>query len=71
MRLDMSDKCICNLNSNPTFFFCLNTSFVFTNYQPRQCNASYNKFRLSIALRTDLSRITAELWEISVLRMTH
>ena len=28
------------LNSNPPFFLCLNTSFVFTNYQPIQRNAS-------------------------------
>ena len=31
------------LNSHQSFFLCLNTSLVFTNYQPRQCNASYNK----------------------------
>ena len=31
------------LNSNPPFFLCLNTSFVFTNYQPIQRNASYNR----------------------------
>ena len=31
------------LNSNPLFSLCLYTSFVFTNYQPRQCNASYNR----------------------------
>ena len=30
------------LNSNPPFFLCLNTSFVFTNYQPIQRNTSYN-----------------------------
>ena len=30
------------LNSNPPFFLCLNMSFAFTNFQPRQCNASYN-----------------------------
>ena len=31
------------LNSNQPFFLCLNTSFVFTNYQPIQRNASYNR----------------------------
>ena len=31
------------LNSNPPFFLCLNTSFVFTNYQPIQSFASYNR----------------------------
>ena len=31
------------LNSNPPFFLCLNTSFVLTNYQPIQHNASYNR----------------------------
>ena len=31
------------LNSNPPFFLCLNTSFIFTNYQPIQRKASYNK----------------------------
>ena len=31
------------LNSNPPFFLCLNTSFVFPNYQPRQWNASCNR----------------------------
>ena len=31
------------LNSNPLFFLCLNRSFVFTNYQPRQCNTFYNR----------------------------
>ena len=31
------------LNSNPQFFLCLNTSFIFTNYQPIQRNASYNR----------------------------
>ena len=30
-----------------------------------------NQFRPPIALRTDLSHITTELWEISVLRMAH
>ena len=32
-------------NWTPThhFFFCLNTSFIFTNYQARQCNASHNR----------------------------
>ena len=29
------------LNSNLPFFLCLNTSFVFTNYQPIHRNASY------------------------------
>ena len=29
------------------------------------------QFRPPIALRTDLSHITTELWEISVLRMAH
>ena len=29
--------------SNPIYLLCLNTSFVFTNYQPRQCNAYYNR----------------------------
>ena len=33
-----------SLNSNPLFFLCLNTSFVFTNYQPGQCNASYRAY---------------------------
>ena len=28
---------------NLTFFLCLNLSFVLTNYQPRQCNTSYNR----------------------------
>ena len=32
----------CQLNSNPPFSLYLNKSSVFTNYQPRQCNASYN-----------------------------
>ena len=32
-----------HLNSNPPFFLCLTTSFVFTNYQPIQRNASYNR----------------------------
>ena len=27
----------------PPFFLCLNTSLVFTNNQPRQCNMSYNR----------------------------
>ena len=31
------------LNSNPPFFLCLNTSFVFTNYQPIKRKASYNR----------------------------
>ena len=31
------------LNSNPPFFLCLNTSFVFTNYHPIQHNASHNR----------------------------
>ena len=29
------------LNSNPSFFLCLNTSFFFTNYQPIQRNDSF------------------------------
>ena len=34
--------------------------------------APYNaQFRPLIALRTDLSHITTELWEIQVLRMAH
>ena len=28
-----------DLNANPPVFLCRNKSFVFTNYQPRQCNA--------------------------------
>ena len=31
----------------------------------------YTQFRSPIALRTDLSHITTELWEIPVLRMVH
>ena len=31
------------LNSNPPFFLCLSTSFVFTNYLSIQRNASYNR----------------------------
>ena len=31
------------LISNPSFFLCLNTSFVFMNYKLRQCNASYSR----------------------------
>ena len=31
------------LNSNPPLFLCLNTSFVFTNYQPIQRSASHNR----------------------------
>ena len=31
------------LNSNPPFFLCINTSFVFTNYQPIEHNASKNR----------------------------
>ena len=31
------------LNSNPPFFLCLNTSFVLTNYKPRQCHVSFNR----------------------------
>ena len=30
-------------NTNPPLFLCLNTLFVFTNYEPRQYNASYNR----------------------------
>ena len=32
---------------------------------------SQTQFRPPIALHTDLSRITTELWEIAVLRMAH
>ena len=35
--------CEDTLNSNPPFILCLNTSFVFTNYQPIQRNASYKR----------------------------
>ena len=35
--------CLVYLKSNPAFFLCLNTSFVFTNHQPRQRSASYNR----------------------------
>ena len=31
------------LNSNLPFFLCLNTPFVFTNYQPREIKPSYNR----------------------------
>ena len=34
---------VISLNSNRTFFFCQNTSFFFTNYQPRQCNPFHNR----------------------------
>ena len=34
------------------------------------CTLNY-QFRPPIALRTDLSHITTELWEIPVLRMAH
>ena len=37
-----------------------------TLMNPRDC-----QFRPPIALRTDLSHITTELWEIPVLRMAH
>ena len=32
------------LNSNPPFLLCVNASFVFTNYQPRQYNASHGLY---------------------------
>ena len=32
-----------SLNPNLPFFFRLNTSIVFMKYQPRQCNASYDR----------------------------
>ena len=32
---------------------------------------NFNQFRPPIALRTDLSHITTELWKIPVLRMAH
>ena len=34
-------------------------------------NTGLAQFRPPIALRTDLSHITTELWEIPVLRMAH
>ena len=47
------------------------------NKNLRQCDVIVTlsldiyQFRPPIALRTDLSRITTELWEIPVLRMAH
>ena len=40
--LHMSVK-VSRFNSNMPFFLCLITSFVFRNYQLRQCNASDNR----------------------------
>ena len=38
-------------NSSPQFFLSLNTSFVYMNYQPRQCNTSYIRaFRVDCSL---------------------
>ena len=34
--------CCSGFKLQPATFPGLNTSFVFMNYQPRQCNASYN-----------------------------
>ena len=42
-HLQMKNKDLPLNNSNPPFIHCLNTSFVFTNYHPRHCNASYNR----------------------------
>ena len=36
-----------------------------------KCPIPSPQFRPPIALRNDLSHITTELWEISVLRMAH
>ena len=38
---------------------------------PIRESLNFVQFRPPIALRTDLSHITTELWEISVLRMAH
>ena len=47
-----------------------------TNYMRISCGRAdsvmdSHQFRPPIALRTDLSHITTELWEIPVLRMAH
>ena len=44
--------------------------FIVVKYIPIHLTSHY-QFRPPIALRTDLSHITTELWEIPVLRMAH
>ena len=39
--------------------------------KPSMAYAVFTQFRPPIALCTDLSHITTELWEIPVLRMAH
>ena len=44
----ISNTFMLHLNSNPPFFLCLNTSFVFTNYQPIQRNAIMHIYCIQI-----------------------
>ena len=53
------------------------TDFLYALYKYTSCSRgqhariAFKHFRPLIALRTDLSHITTELWEIPALRMAH
>ena len=54
----------CNIEVSRSTKVHATTKFIVDDVTPMQ-------FRPPIALRTDLSHITTELWEIPVLRMAH